>query len=284
MEPTDFSEFNEISLKDYPYVDETKIHKWIAKHPRELGLGNIELLDKERRQPNGRLDLLFTDGSTRYEVEVQLGSIDGSHLIRTLDYWDIERRNHKEYEHCAVIIAEKISGARFFNLIHLLNTHIPIIAIQMNAYEIDGKMGLVFTKIVDKEKPQTDRIYEESGGMNFWQEKLSKTMFSSINSLLNYIHGINAASEPSYLKSYISVKKYGIPDNFVTFKPKKSSLKIELKHNGSNKIKQKLVDEGMSFEHDSVFNKITINENDLVLKLDFLKDLLKTTYDEYYSN
>ena len=44
----------------------------------------------ERRQPKaGRLDLLLSDPEslTRYEVEIQLGSTDESHIIRTIEYW-----------------------------------------------------------------------------------------------------------------------------------------------------------------------------------------------------
>ena len=59
-----------------------------------LGLGDVILKDKERIQPHaGRLDLLLqdADGSRRYEVEVQLGATDENHIIRTIEYWDLER-------------------------------------------------------------------------------------------------------------------------------------------------------------------------------------------------
>ncbi len=38
----------------------------------------------------GRLDLLLQDANQRrYEVEIQLGATDESHIIRTIEYWDI---------------------------------------------------------------------------------------------------------------------------------------------------------------------------------------------------
>ena len=55
----------------------------------------LEVRDSERRQPSGgRLDLLLTDveNRVRYEVEIQLGPLDESHIIRTIEYWAIERR------------------------------------------------------------------------------------------------------------------------------------------------------------------------------------------------
>jgi hypothetical protein len=64
--------------------------------------------DKERIQPRaGRLDLLLQDveAKRRYEVEVQLGPTDKTHIIRTIEYWDIERKRYPQYEHCAVLVA-----------------------------------------------------------------------------------------------------------------------------------------------------------------------------------
>jgi len=54
-------------------------------------LGDLIVKDKERIQPGaGRLDLLLQDPDTnlRYEVEIQLGKTDESHIIRTIEYWD----------------------------------------------------------------------------------------------------------------------------------------------------------------------------------------------------
>ena len=112
-----------IDLKTSTYVNEKWIQEQIANDPTMLGLGDIVLKDKERIQPNaGRLDLLFQDSETnkRYEVELQLGKTDESHIIRTIEYWDIERKRYPQYEHCAVIIAEDITS-RFLNVIQLFN-------------------------------------------------------------------------------------------------------------------------------------------------------------------
>ena len=52
-----------------------------------------------------------TRRQTRYEVEIQLGTTDESHIIRTIEYWDIERRRYPQYDHVAVIVAEEITAA-----------------------------------------------------------------------------------------------------------------------------------------------------------------------------
>jgi len=50
-----------------------------------------------------------------YEIEIQLGSTDESHIIRTIEYWDIERKRYPQYDHTAVIIAEDITPFLKYN-------------------------------------------------------------------------------------------------------------------------------------------------------------------------
>lgn len=96
-----FIKAKRISLKSHPRLDEKWVQKLIADDPLILGLGDVYLRDKERIQPNaGRLDLLLQDTdsetSRRYEVEVQLGATDESHIIRTIEYWDIDRKRYPQ--------------------------------------------------------------------------------------------------------------------------------------------------------------------------------------------
>jgi len=122
-----------INLLNHPQLNEKWIQQIIAENPPILGLGDLILKDKERIHPKaGRLDLLLQDSESdrRYEVEVQLGKVDESHIIRTIEYWDIEKKRYPNYDHCAVIIAEDITN-RFLNVINLLNGTIPLIVIKM---------------------------------------------------------------------------------------------------------------------------------------------------------
>src|SRR2546427_7040508 len=102
-----------ISLKLHPELNEKWVQGQIASDPSILGLGDLVLRDKERIQPRaGRLDLLLQDPETlrRYEVELQLGKTDETHIIRTIEYWDIERKRYPQYDHCAVLVAEDITS------------------------------------------------------------------------------------------------------------------------------------------------------------------------------
>ncbi len=110
-----------ISLRNHPEYSERWLQDRIADDPSLLGFGDLILKDRERMHPKaGRLDLLLQDAESnrRYEVEIQLGATDESHIIRTIEYWDIERKRYPQYEHTAVIVAEDITS-RFLNVLSL---------------------------------------------------------------------------------------------------------------------------------------------------------------------
>ena len=60
---------------------------------------------------------------------MQLGGTDESHIIRTIEYGDIENKRYPQYDHVAVLVAEDIT-ARFLNVISLFNGFIPLVAIR----------------------------------------------------------------------------------------------------------------------------------------------------------
>ena len=112
-------------------ITESWLESEIEKDPAMLRLGDVTVIERQRRQEKaGRLDLLLEDdsGEERYEVELMLGTTDESHLIRTVEYWDIERRKWPRYEHCAVLIAEDVA-ARFLNVISLFSGTVPFVVI-----------------------------------------------------------------------------------------------------------------------------------------------------------
>src|ERR1700760_213725 len=96
-----------VTLRDVG-VDEKWIQDKIHADPSILGFGDAVVIEKERTQSSGgRLDFLLVDQAEkiRYVVEVMLGPLDESHLIRTIEYWDIEKRRYPNYEHHAVVVS-----------------------------------------------------------------------------------------------------------------------------------------------------------------------------------
>ena len=120
-------------------LDEKWLQDRIKDDPTLLGLGDLEIAGREHRQPiGGRIDFLMRDPETEtyYEVEVMLGTLDESHIIRTIEYWDIERQRRPLFDHRAVIVAEQITS-RFFNVLRILNRAVPMIAVQLSAFRLD---------------------------------------------------------------------------------------------------------------------------------------------------
>ena len=184
-----------LSLKGHPDLNEKWVQELIADDPSILGLGDLVLRDIERRQPRaGRLDLLLQDSDSqrRYEVEIQLGSTDESHIIRTIEYWDIEKKRYPQYDHCAVLVAEDVTS-RFLNVLSLFNGTMPFIAIQMQALQVGDNVTLVFTKVMDEfsrglvdededaEAVSTDRAYWEQRATREPLPWLTNCLICSVN-------------------------------------------------------------------------------------------------------
>lgn len=69
-------------------LDEMWLQNQIAADTTLLGLGELELLKREKiQQSGGRIDFLMADpdGETRFEIEVMLGAVDESHTFGQLN-------------------------------------------------------------------------------------------------------------------------------------------------------------------------------------------------------
>ena len=221
-----------ISLKNHPTLNERWLHNRLIEDPSLLGLGDLDVRGSERRQPSGgRLDLLLQDfeNPKRYEVEIQLGAMDESHIIRTIEYWDIERRRYPQYEHTAVIVAEDVTS-RFLNVISLLNGAIPLIAIQIKGVEVNGSFTLIATRVVDQTTLGTE---EEDAGETIdrasWERKPSKGSLHIMDGLVNLISSVQSGLSPNYNKHHIGLASNGVACNFVVFQPRKNYVLTNFK-------------------------------------------------------
>lgn len=222
-----------VQLKNNPQIKEDLIQSFIFDNPSVLGLGDLSPIQREKIQPSGgRLDLLLADDDgVRYEVEIQLGSTDPSHIIRTLEYWDTERKRYPQYDHCAVIIAEEITG-RFMNVISLFNGAIPLIALQMTAYKQGEDISLAFTKVLDRITVVNDEDDQyEVTDRKYWETKSTPKMLQNVDKIFESVKEFVSGYELKYNKFYIGMMKDGISKNFLMFKPKKNYLYLVFKGN-----------------------------------------------------
>lgn len=282
----EYIKLHKVNLKTHRIINEQWVQDRIAEDPSILGLGDIVLRDKERKQPRaGRLDFLFEDEEKkRYVVELQLGKTDESHIIRTIEYWDIEKKRYPNHEHVAVIIAEDITS-RFLNVISLFNRSMPIIAIQMNAVEIDGKIGLHFTTVLD-ETPlqQIDEEEDEqiSVDRTFWEDKASKETIVLVDEMLKILNDkVDSSIELKYTKFYIGLGKNGRVGNFVKFKPRKRFVVVDITLLETEDIDNLLEESGLDYEKRYRCYRLRINKSEIKQNEELLGNLFSWGNDYY---
>jgi predicted transport protein len=245
------------------------------------------LKDKERIQPRaGRLDLLFQDveSTRRYEVEIQLGSTDEAHIIRTIEYWDVERKRYPQYDHTAVIIAEDIT-TRFLNVINLFNGAIPLVAIQMNAYKIGEHLSLIFTPVMNQLSlglVDEDEEVQEVTNRDYWEHRGTKETVAMADQILDMIHKFDPQLELKYNKFYIGLAKNDQPNNFVSFRPKRNHLRLEPRLPRTDELDAKLETSGLDvMDYDERWRRyrIRLTKPELQKHTDFIVELLKQAFD-----
>ena len=261
-----------INLKSHPTLNERWLQEIIAEDPSVLGIGDVILKDKERIHSGaGRLDLLPQDADAhgRYEVEIQLGATDESHIIRTLEYWDIERRKYPQYDHTAIIVAEDITS-RFLNVIGLFNGFIPVMAIQVTAIETSEGVGLQFTKVLDTVKLgylDEDEETSDATDRNYWENvRGTRKTVAMADRVLEIVRTFSPSVEQSYNKHYMGFWLDGRAYNFAICRPQKNALRLEVKMPKSEEIDQEIDASGLAaLEYDKRWGryKLTLTEYDL---------------------
>lgn len=239
-----------VSLKANAELNEKWLQQQIATDVEILGLGELVVKEVERRQPHsGRLDMLLFDPetNTRYEVELQLGATDESHIIRTLEYWDNERRRFPQYEHIAVIVAEEITG-RFLNVINLFNQAIPLIAIQMSALQIDDILTLHSTRVLDIALPAPEEEDEpgQETDRSYWLQKSSSSLIAMADELLRMTNDLGPGLALKYNKYYIGLQRDGVADNFLEFVPRKKYLIVRIRISRTDELDARLEESGLT--------------------------------------
>lgn len=279
-----------ISLKNSPEYNEKWLQARIEEDPTILGLGDLDFRDTEKILiGGGRLDTILYDPEykKRYEIEIQLGKTDESHIIRTIEYWDIERKKNPQYEHCAVIIAEDITS-RFLNVISLFNGFIPLIAIQVKAVKIDNSISLFFTKVLDENK---FALLEEDSGAeptdkDYWEKKATKDSLKLTERTMVALGEITSEYSLKFNKHYIGLAKNSIANNFISFVPRKTSVLLHIKLEKTDEIDEIIAESDLDcLAYDKQWNqyRLRIKESDLETNISVVKDLVSRAKAAYLS-
>lgn len=224
-----------LSLKGNAQFSERWVQERIVENPAILGLGDVDVVAVEKVQHRaGRLDLLLHDEqlNRRYEVELMLGATDPSHIIRCIEYYDIERRRYPAYDHVAVLVAEDITS-RFLNVMALLSGSIPLIALQATALKVEDKVVLHFARVLDQTALRSDDAYEENdndiveANREWWERKVPPKILGMCDEACRLVNETSSARhELQYRKQLINIRREDGTLPGIWLWPKKTLLNV----------------------------------------------------------
>lgn len=265
--------------------DERWLQDRIEEDPSILGLGDLKVLDRERIQAaGGRIDFLMKDPETdmMFEIEIQLGRTDESHIIRTIEYWDNERARWATRDHRAVIVAEEITN-RFFNVISLLSRSIPIIAIQLNALRLGDRLVLDFTKVLDVyEPPEEEEELDEPADRAYWERRSNAVSLRVVDECAALLEKDGQQPTVTYKKSRITLS--AARRDFVQFYPRatKEYCRVHLwaaDRGAAQALADKLEESGISSSLNRTGSRVRISVGPRELRENsaVIRDVLKAS-------
>lgn len=284
-----------ISLKAHPEVNEAWLQKLLAEQPMLMGLGGPDLyaVQRERRMPGGgRLDLLLQEDfedepSHRFEVEIQLGDTDPSHIIRCLEYWDLERNRYPKYKHTLVLVAENITG-RFLNVIRLFNGFLPVVALQLSAFEAPGGgISLTFTKVVTPIEPvdETDEAERPTTPANKadWEKWGSPETSKEMEEVISLAKTFAPNLAPNFTRAYIGILQNNRVWNFAWGKPRKRELLLNIDALQTSAHDEALTSAGIRFKYlaDEERYRMWLSPGDLKANATAITALLRDAYERH---
>ena len=287
MTTPDFTPATYVSLRDAA-INEQRLQSLIDENPGLLDLGDVVVRTLELRQRGGgRLDMLLEDREQGiwYEVEIQLGAVDESHIIRTIEYWDTQRRRFPQYEHVAVIVAEDVTS-RFLNVISLLNGQIPLMAVQIRGVEVGEHFTLVATRVVDLVRLGAD--WEDVGetvDRDYWARRASASSLELVDKMLELIQEVAPDAELKFNKAYIGLRVGGQVRNFIVFNPRQGAtvlaeFRIRLSTDTQTQLEESdLLVRSYNYTYGRGYS-ISIRHDDLENQRGLLLDLVRAAHDD----
>jgi hypothetical protein len=186
-----------------------------------------------------------------------------------------------------VIVAEDITS-RFLNVINLFNGIIPIVAIQMQAYQVNDGVALTFTKVIDElelGEDDTASIVKGTTTRANYEEDVPKQILEMVDALYEVIKKKDPEYELKYNKYYIGLARAGVVNNFIQFRPKQNFLKLTFKGAQSADLEKEMENAGLDvIGYDQKWREYTIRitHKDFRAHEKLLGDIIQKAYD--YNN
>jgi hypothetical protein len=169
----------------------------------------------------------------RYEVEIMLGPTDPSHIMRTIEYWDIER--YPAYDHIAVLVAEQVTATlsecdcAFYgqHSYHRYPTERPKI-------RVGNQVVLDFVKVLDQRQLREDDTGEAGGAAepdvdrSTWEARVGATTMKVCDRITEIANEIaDPKLELKYKKGKVALSVPGSFFNVLSFGPRRTSFTFD---------------------------------------------------------
>lgn len=276
------------SLKDHPGFDESWLEKQIKDHPEVLGLGAARPVRSQTHHKSGGIvDLLLRDEDNEvyYTVELMLGPVDASHLVRTIDYFLREqtRPDSEEWEHVAVLVAEDIRGSRFINVAEYLSKKMPLIVMELSALRVGEYVTLKGVRIFDGTQDQEERIeQQEEITPESWAKKSSRESMQLVTQFEGILQGLVSDLRLTY-KSFIGIAVGNRAQNFVYFNAKREFVRVHVPQiNNAADWKMRIEKSGFKLLEGGDGLKFRVFPQQFESHRDMFVELFKQAYKEWF--
>jgi hypothetical protein len=250
------------SLKAHPGFDEAWLEKLISEHPEILGLEGTKVVSAQILQKSGgKLDLLLRDDENEklYTVELMLGQLDASHIVRTLDYFLREqaRPGTEDWTHVAVLVAEDILSSRFLSVVKYLSEKMPLVVIELSALRVGEDFTLKSTRIFDGTDEREGEIeQQEKITREDWIKKSSTASIELVEKFSPILEQLTNGLRLTYKKHAIGIAIGNRAENFVKFYPKRDFVRVGVRISNAADWRRRMGDAG--------FNVAGVQETDRV--------------------
>jgi hypothetical protein len=250
------------SLEAHPDFDEAWLEKLISEHPEILGLEGTKVVRAQILQKSGgKVDLLLRDDEDEklYTVELMLGELDASHIVRTLDYFLREqgRPETEDWTHVAVLVAEDILSSRFLGVVKYLSEKMPLIVIELSALRVGEDFTLKSARIFDGTAEREGEIeQQEKITREDWIKKSSTPSIELVEKFSPILEQLANGLRLTYKKHLIGIAIGNRAQNFVQFYPKRDFVRIGVRISNAADWRRRMGDAG--------FNVAGVQETDRV--------------------
>jgi len=158
--------------------------------------------------------------------------------------------------------------------------------LQMQALRVGGKTTLVFTKVIDELTrglvDEDEEVDSAPADRAYWENRGSRVTVAAVDRLMEMVRSFAPFLQLKYNKHYIGIDRSGEAFNFLTFRPKRNFITMEIKLESSEEIDALIAGAGLdTLDYDAKWGsyRLRLTATDIANSSSLLGDLMKMAYE-----